>query len=140
MPDCYLITVSRGSSLDRYSNNWSLFTLVEQVEVKRIPIDLPFEIHTYWKFEPHECNEDFEMRVLFVHPTGERTPGDPFSLRSPTPRFRFRVTGFPVTVAGDCTFRVEWRRPGQETWKLCHVYWPFSVTVQAELEQNSSDN
>lgn len=54
MPRCYLLAVMRGSSLDTSSNNWTLFSLIEQLRIPKFPAVLPLEIHTYWQFAPDE--------------------------------------------------------------------------------------
>jgi hypothetical protein len=40
MPDCYLVAVTQGSALDRYTNLWGLHFLVERITFKT---DQPIE-------------------------------------------------------------------------------------------------
>lgn len=138
MPTCYLLAVAKGSSLDTYSNNWTLFHLVEQVQVSQTPNALPFEIHTYWLFQPDEYNEEFEFRFVLLPLLGDRVEGRPFPLRSTTPRYRLRATGLPLPGFGDYTLQVEWRRPGQESWELGHIFWPLRVEPLPAEESSST--
>ena len=62
MPKCYLLAVTNGSSLDRYTNNVTLFSLIEQLNFpKQQPPPpgavLPLEIHAYFELQPHELND-----------------------------------------------------------------------------------
>lgn len=60
MPSTYLIAVCEGSSLDSQSNNWTLYSLIEEVQLKPAavnegaPIILPLQLHVYWQFSPAE--------------------------------------------------------------------------------------
>ena len=67
MAHCYLLCVTTGSSIDRQSNNVSLFTLVEQIN---LPPDsqppprglIPVEIHAYFQLPEAQVNRDLELR------------------------------------------------------------------------------
>ena len=85
MPKCYLLAVTNGSSLDRYSNNVTLFNLIEQLNFpKQQPPPpgavLPLEIHAYFSLAPHELNHRFEVRFTLVAATGLETVTDAFSI------------------------------------------------------------
>jgi hypothetical protein len=127
MPRCYLIAVAQGSSLDSSSNNWSLFTLVEEIKVPDFPCLLPMEFHTYWQFAPDELNVDFEIRLVFVPTEGAPQYYPTASLKSATPRLRIRARGMRLEAPGDYELRLEWREPQSDQWTRLDVYWPLQV-------------
>jgi hypothetical protein len=99
-----MLTVCLGSSVDQQSNNVSLFSLVEQINVPEgAPPPphgmVPLEVHAYWRLAPAEVSETFEMRFVLVAPTGLETSSDVFKHRSVTDRFRTRTLGLPVAAA-----------------------------------------
>lgn len=133
MPKCYLLAVASGSSLDRYSNNVTLFNLVEQLNFPkdRLPPAgsvLPLEVHAYFELEPHEVNQSFDVRFSLVAPTGLETVTDAFSHKSATSRFRTRTIGLPVPpVAGTYDLRVDTRRSATDGWRRDTLVWPLIV-------------
>ncbi len=133
MPKCYLLAVASGSSLDRYSNNVTLFNLVEQLNFPkdRLPPPgsvLPLEVHAYFELEPHEVNQSFDVRFSLVAPTGLETVTDPFAHKSTTSRFRTRTIGLPVPpVAGTYDLRVDTRRGATDGWRRDTLIWPLIV-------------
>lgn len=133
MPKCYLLAVVGGSSLDRYSNNITLFNLVEQLS---FPKDrppppgavLPLEIHAYFQLEPHEIHQRFEIRFCLVATTGLETVTDSFSYRSPTARYRTRTMGLPAPpVEGSYEVCVDTRQAATESWRRQALTWPLLI-------------
>jgi hypothetical protein len=133
MPRCYLLALVGGSSLDRYSNNVTLFNLVEQLSFpsdRRPPPGamIPLEVHAYFQLEPSELNQRFEMRFALVAETGLETLTDTFTHRSSTPRFRTRAMGLPLPpVSGDYQLRVDTRRTENDPWHRQSASWPLIV-------------
>jgi hypothetical protein len=133
MPKCYLLTVCSGSSLDQYSNNVTLFNVVEQLNVPPgAPPPpggvVPLEIHAYFQLAPREVNENFELRFAMVASSGLETLSDAFTHRSVTPRYRTRTVGLPFPpVTGSYELRVEWRETGSESWQREAVSWPLTI-------------
>ncbi|MFZ5890950.1 MAG: hypothetical protein ACOY0T_07860 [Myxococcota bacterium] len=141
MPKCYLLAVSGGSSLDRYSNNVTLFNLVEQLNFpKEQPPTpgtvLPLEVHAYFELAPEETNRRFEMRFSLVATTGLETVTDAFSHRASTPRYRTRTMGLPLPpVVGNYELCVDTRPEGSDNWQRDRLRWPLIIT---ELEPRPS--
>jgi hypothetical protein len=137
MPKCYLLAVTNGSSLDRYTNNVTLFSLIEQLNFpKQQPPPpgavLPLEIHAYFELLPHELNQRFEVRFTLVAATGLETVTDAFSHRSATPRYRTRTVGLPMPpVFGNYELCVDTRPIDTEAWHRDRLSWPL---VMAEVE------
>lgn len=133
MPSCYLLAVCAGASLDRLSNNVSLFNLVEQVNVRPGSPPppgglLPLEIHAYFHVEPEQWARDFELRFVVAAESGLETPSDPVRHKSGTPRYRTRTIGLPLPpVQGDYQVRVEWRWVGAELWVREPLVWPMTI-------------
>lgn len=134
MPKCYLLAVTSGSSLDRYSHNVTLFNMVEQLNFPKDQLPpagaiLPLEIHAYFQLEPGEVNHRFEARFSLVASSGLETMTDSFAHKSTTPRFRTRIVGLPLPpVAGEYDLRVDTRQAGAESWHRDSLVWPLIVT------------
>jgi hypothetical protein len=133
MPKCYLLAVAGGSSLDRYSNNVTLFNLVEQLN---FPKDqppppgsvLPLEVHAYFELSPEDLNQRFEVRFCLVASTGLETVTDGFSHRPNTPRYRTRTMGLPAPpVSGTYALCVDTRLSGTEAWRRDALSWPLLI-------------
>jgi hypothetical protein len=133
VPKCYLLTLTSGSSLDQYSNNVTLFNLVEQINVppQAEPPPgslLPLEIHAYFQLLPHEISLSFEVRFVLVASTGQEISTQSFTHKSLTPRYRTRAFGLPVpTVMDQYELKVDWRLTGHEGWTRDAASWPLTV-------------
>jgi len=131
MPDCYLLAVAKDSSLDRDNNIWSLFNLVEQVQVEAkndtSPMVLPLEIHAYWFSKPEEFDIEFEFRVVFVRGDKDIVWTDNVPLKFTTQRHRVRMRGVPLLEVGEYKLAVEWRRKDSEEWNRCSIFWPLVI-------------
>jgi hypothetical protein len=133
MLKCYLLALVGGSSLDRYSNNVTLFNLVEQLNFpkERPPPPgavLPLEAHAYFQLDTEDLNQRFEVRFALVAQSGLETVTDAFSHRSTTMRFRTRTMGLPIPpVSGNYELRVDTRRDDSEGWRRQQASWPVIV-------------
>lgn len=133
MPKCYLLTLTSGSALDQYSNNVTLFNLVEQINVPAHPEPppgalFPLEIHAYFQLLPHEINSSFEIRFVLVGSSGLEIFTQAFAHKSPTPRYRARAFGLPVPKLLDhYELRLDWRLVGHEGWTRDNAFWPITL-------------
>jgi hypothetical protein len=134
LAQCYLLCISSGSAIDRHSNNVSLFTLVEQINVPAgtppPPQGLiPVEVHAYFQFASAELNRDFELRYALCADTGLETLSDVFRYRAATLRFRVRTLGLPYPpVVGQYQLQVDFRVAGDETrWQRQAAAWPIAL-------------
>jgi hypothetical protein len=138
MPQCYLIALSAGSSLDQHSNNITLFNLVEQVNVPRgAPPPpgrrVPLEIHAYLRLSPGEMGREFQMRFALVSSTGLETYTDPVTHRGATTRLRTRSLGVPFPpLLGHYDLRVDFRANSDTEWTRDATSWPIAFL---EIEQ-----
>lgn len=132
MPQCYLLGISAGSSLDQQSNNVSLFNLVEQVNIPpgaNPPPNnlLPLEIHAYFRLAAEELGQTLEMRFALVAPSGLETLSEVVRHSCATPRFRTRTLGVPFPpVLGHYELRVDFRVVGNPHWARDPLSWPIS--------------
>lgn len=134
----YLLALCTGSALDKSSNNFTLFNLIERVSV---PADLlaqplPFELHYYFFVDPSARNTDFEMRVVRTDENGTADPGDALPVRTnDSERFRMRAMAFRLPKAfGQYRLHLEWRRRGEVTWNVDPLVWPLSIDAPARQE------
>lgn len=136
MPTCYFLALAAGSSLDQETNTWSLFTLIENLQVPKVPIDLPLETHLFWVFTPAELDMSFEGRLVIFSSSGREEWSDPFLLNSPTRYYRLRLRGIALSDVGEYQLSVEWRKMDAEDWTRAALFWP--LTVRLNTEQTSS--
>lgn len=137
MPQCYMLGIAAGSSLDQQSNNVSLFNLVEQVNVPQgappPPNNLlPLEVHAYFRLYPEELGKTIEMRFALVAQSGLETLSEVVHHSCVTPRFRTRTLGLPFPpVGGHYELRVDFRISGNSQWTRDPLSWPISF-LEAE--------
>jgi hypothetical protein len=131
---CYFLCVTSGSAIDRQSNNVSLFSLVEQINlppgVAPPPRGLiPLEIHAYFQLPEALGERDVEMRFALRAESGLETLSEVFRHRISAPRFRVRTLGLPYPpVFGQYSLQVDLRVIGNEAgWQRQHVEWPIAL-------------
>ena len=139
MAHCYLLCVTTGSSIDRQSNNVSLFSLVEQINLPPqagVPPRglLPLEIHAYFQLPDTHLNRDFELRFALCAESGLETLSDVFRHRVTAPRFRVSTLGVPYPpVLGQYTLQVDVRLvgelpgTGEPRWQRQAAAWPLAL-------------
>jgi hypothetical protein len=132
VPSCYLLTVCGGSSLDQYSNNVTLFNLVEQINLPpgyTPPAQraMPLEVHAYFLVAPHEIAQPFELRFAMVASSGLETLSDVFSHKSHTARYRTRTLGLPFPpVCESYQLCVDLRQSQSDGWRRQPLTWPIN--------------
>jgi hypothetical protein len=131
---CYLLCVSSGSAIDRHSNNVSLFSLVEQINVPAGAAPpprgvIPVEVHAYFQLGVTQLNREFEMRFALCAETGLETLSEVFRHRVTAPRFRVRTLGLPYPpVVGQYTLQVDLRMAGEDArWQRQAAAWPIAL-------------
>lgn len=135
---CYLLCVSSGSAVDRQSNNVSLFSLVEQINVPpRSPPPprglIPVEVHAYFQLDSVQIHKDLELRFALLGESGLETLSDVFRHRVTAPRFRVHTLGLPYPpVIGQYSLQVDLRVAegtllGEAPWKRQSASWPIAL-------------
>lgn len=113
--------VCNSSSIDQETNNFSLYNVIEQLEIKVKPGGIPknedsavvgitLELITLWKKEAAGESLDVEQRTEWVDPAGKvllsSVGGFKIGKVIDRARFRFQANGLKVTVPGYYYFRV----------------------------------
>lgn len=131
MPRCYLCALSWNSSIDRDTNNMSIFHLIEHTQLRTsdVPGFLPFQVHHYWEFEESERGQDYQFRTVVIRPSKDRWESEPYDSRSRAPRNRLRATGIRVLGAGIHLVTAESRATGTEDWSPAGLAWPLQVDL-----------
>jgi hypothetical protein len=131
---CYLLCVSSGSAIDRQSNNVSLFSLVEQINVPARSVPplrslIPVEVHAYFQLASTQLNREFEMRFALCAETGLETLSEVFRHRATASRFRVRTLGLPYPpVIGQYSLQVDFRLVGEDgRWQRQSAAWPIAL-------------
>jgi hypothetical protein len=128
------LCISSGSAIDRQSNNVSLFTLVEQINMPPgappPPRGLiPVEIHAYFQLAESEVSREVELRFALRAESGLETLSEVFRHRITAPRFRVRTLGLPYPpVFGQYSLQVDVRVLGEDTaWQRQPAAWPLAL-------------
>jgi len=137
--------VTTGSSIDRQSNNVSLFNLVEQINLPpNAPPPprglIPLEVHAYFQLSEAQVNRDFELRFALRAQSGLETLSDVFRHRISAPRFRVRTLGLPYPpVFGQYSLQVDVRMLGEgqspresQPWQRQSAAWPIALQQMEE--------
>src|SRR5436309_3092871 len=140
MPRCYHFALCRSSSLDHYTNTWSLFHLVETCRIRgdvlsrpEKPVELQLEVHAFWLFPENEYGVEFESRIVFSSENQTVPESKAWAFKAQTQRLRQRLRGVTIRSAGPAVLSLEWRRKGEEVWNSTEVGWPLLVQSVAAL-------
>ena len=130
MPRFYFVGVCMDSSLDQASNNFSLFNLVEQVQVPKLPIALPAEVHIYAEFEEAERGRPHELRITLEDEQGTIVwQSQASTIISAAARYRTVGQGLRLLRPGLCRVVAEIRPAGDvnQPWARSPMAWPVQV-------------
>jgi hypothetical protein len=136
MPECFFLTVCAGSALDAYTNQWSLFSLLDQLVIggaaaptPEKPVFITADVHTYWSFKADEHGNEYEWRLVSCVGGEEAAQKAVYVVKAAGERVRHRVMGLWILHSGSTTLRVEWRKKGkgEEKWTRSNVVWPVRV-------------
>ncbi len=129
---CYLLALCSGSSLDKNTNNASLFNIVEHLHVPPMLLGqvIGVELHCYYFVSDDVAKHSkFEMRLIRTGTDGKDDVGGllPFSIGEGK-RARVSTQALRLPVAFDTyTLRIEWRMQGTEAWTEDPLRWPLIV-------------
>jgi hypothetical protein len=139
MPQCYLLALTVGSSLDQQTNNVTLFSMVEQINVRsgatpRPGSAVPIEVHAYLSFQGEEVGHEFGLRYALVSSTtGLEIYSEPSKHRATAARLRTRSLGLPFPAnLGHFDLRIEFRAAHSEVWVRDAARWPVSFLETEE--------
>jgi hypothetical protein len=130
--NCYLLVVCESSALDQNNNTWSLFNILESIELlPNAPppgsanLVLPLQLHAHWEFAPEEFGVQFEWRFVMAA-EGQERRSKGFTLRTEKRFHRHRIQGIPILLEGDLHLFAEWRRD-EGAWQRSAISWPLRV-------------
>jgi hypothetical protein len=136
------------SSIDRQTNNISLFEVIEELRVEGLGgqpgvVPCPLELVSLWTRSDPNVPTRGEARIT-LHTPGGQTPisqTQPVDLQEYRRlRSRARVPGLPVDQAGVYMFVVECRELGQEQWlRVARIPLEVQVMVTPPQERPTAD-
>jgi hypothetical protein len=133
---CYLLAVCAASSIDRDTNNVTLFALVEDMLFQPfIPGQaIPVSTVACLLAAPEELQRTARFRLVWVRADGTETFSETHDVVLTHPRVRIRsvATVLPPTV-GEYEVRFEWAWPDEEQWHREPIAYPVALgAVPAE--------
>jgi len=127
-----MIAVAQGSTLDRYSNNFSLFLLLEQFRPSAYPARLSVFSHAFFEIDADEGGVEHQVRLLVVQGARAVFASDAVSFKPAGERHRVRISGLAFPEPGLYRVMVEWRvRSDDEgaAWTREPLAWPIRADV-----------
>jgi hypothetical protein len=137
--ECYFVAIAQGSAVDQETNNLSVFSLVEVLQVAALPtsaepVMLPIEGHAYIE-QPTSQERRLDGRLLWINEGGETALAGEFlnlALANRRMRLRFRGLRLPPWGAGNLHLIAEWREtPGEGVWTRSGPAWPVEFLPPA---------
>jgi len=123
--NCYLLTVCQGSSLDRYTNNFSLFSILEEFAPSSFPAQLGVSTVAFFSVSSAEQNLDYEVRLAVTANQYEAFTSAPLAFTPTASRHRIRMNGLVIPEAGDYQVHVDWRPKDGPAWNRDSASWPL---------------
>jgi len=124
-----MLAVAQASTLDRYTNNFSLFLLFEEFRPAHYPARLAVFSHAFFEVDAEEIGIDFEVRLIVVRGGEVSFASDPVDVKPSGDRHRVRVNGLVIPEPGIYSVEVEWRRRGLDAgWTREAAAWPIKAT------------
>lgn len=122
-----MLAVAQNSTLDRYSNNFSLFLLLEQFRPAAYPARLSVFCHAFLEIDDDERGVDHEIRIVVVRGDEAVSRSAAVAFRPSGERHRVRTHGLEIPEPGLFHVTVEWRRTGDEDadWRRDTARWPL---------------
>ena len=127
-----MIAVAQSSTLDRYSNNFSLFLLLEQFRPSAYPARLAVFSHAFFELDADDAGVEHEVRLLVVQGTRSLFVSEAVSFKPAGERHRVRISGLTFPEPGLYRVMVEWRvrsDDGDAPWTREPTAWPIRADV-----------
>lgn len=122
---CYLLTVSQGSALDRYTNNFSLFSLLEEFAPSGFPARLSVNVLAFFVVGDDHRGAEHEVRLVLSCDGSEVSTSEPLGFTPTTARHRVRMTGLVIPEPGAYRVQIDWRRKAAASWQREAAFWPL---------------
>ncbi len=142
MPDCYMLAICRGTSIDQATNNLTIFGIVEGVAGDNYPGILPLEIISIWSFTPEDYRVEFEVRII-THDiqSANKAPhfSDPIALIAEGSRLRLAMQGgVYLDGPGYKRLSMQIREKGTENWLETTAYTLLEAIQQSNINVQPS--
>jgi len=127
-----MISVAQGSTLDRYSNNFSLFLLLEQFRPTAYPARLSVFSHAFFEVDAGENGVEHQVRLVVAQSSRTVFESEPVSFKPAGERHRVRIAGLSFPEPGLYRVMVEWRPKngdGEARWVREAIAWPIRADV-----------
>ena len=127
-----MIAVAQGSTLDRYSNNFTLFQLLEQFRPTAYPARLSVFSHAFFEIDADEHGVEHQVRLLVVQGARVVFASELVAFQPAGERHRVRISGLAFPEPGLFRVMVEWRVKGDDdsgVWTRESVAWPIRADV-----------
>ncbi|HYC55001.1 MAG TPA: hypothetical protein VEL28_08680 [Candidatus Binatia bacterium] len=125
-----MLAVAQASTLDRYTNNFSLFFLFEEFRPSHYPARLSVHSHAFFEVDADEVGADLEVRLLLLRGAEPVFTSNPVAVKPAGERHRVRISGLAIPEAGQYRVAVEWRRSGSDgAWTREAVTWPLKANT-----------
>lgn len=123
---CFLLAVAQSSTLDRYTNNFSLFHLLEQFRPAGYPARLAVFSHAFFEVEAAEFGVEHEVRLVVLRDRDVTLATEPVKMKPNGERHRVRIAGLAFSEPGLYRVSVEWRRAMEGApWIRDAASWPI---------------
>lgn len=132
MPKCICLITCQGASLDQATQNWTLFSTVEQVSTPFLGVPHPLETITFWHVPDAELNKKFKLRLVLETENGNQRAAETPELEfvAGARRHRLRILGFPFPATpGHYVAKVEWRSAESATWQKEAAEWRVEINA-----------
>lgn len=137
---CYMLCITSGSSLDKNTNNYSLFNVVEQCQLKSFPAQAPFETHIWFEVESVERGERFELELLIKQGDEVLRRSNTWDIFPDSERYRVRINGLDIPQAGRCKVTARFRPKGEGDWQNVGLEWPLHAEEVEKSKDVGSDS
>lgn len=125
-----MLAVAQASTLDHYTNNFSLFLLFEEFRPSHYPARLGVFSHAFFEIDAEEVGFDFEVRLIVVRGAELSFASDPVEVKPSGDRHRVRISGMVIPEPGTYSVGVEWRRKGAgAAWVRGSTAWPIKANA-----------
>ncbi len=124
---CFLLAVSQASTLDRYTNNFSLFFLLEELTPSAYPVRLQAQTHAFFEVDHDERKVEHEVRLVVASQDKDEFFSDALTIEPASERHRVRMNGLVIPNPGAYRVLMEWRRKGHDAWIRGELEWPLKA-------------
>ncbi|MFT4570116.1 MAG: hypothetical protein ACI8TX_002342 [Hyphomicrobiaceae bacterium] len=126
---CFLLTVSQGCVLDRYTNNFSLFSVLEEVTPTSYPARLDVNTVAFFLVDDRDRGTEHEVRLSVAHQGVESFNSEPLAFTPTGARHRVRMNGLVLPEPGQYEVRIDLRLKGTDSWSREPMSWPLTANT-----------